>query len=64
MPILRPSGSTIQSVVVPYYVPSTAWDTDGNGFVDQDVVSNIWYIPPIDSNGLSLTPVYVTVREL
>ena len=29
-----------------------------------DVVTTIWYIPPVDSNGLILTPVYVTVREL
>ncbi len=48
----------------PYSFPFTASDTDGNGFVDGDVVTDIWYIPPIDSNGLSLTPVYVTVREL
>ena len=51
-------------IAAPYSFPFTASDTDGNGFVDGDVVSDIWYIPPIDSNGLSLTPVYVTVREL
>jgi prepilin-type N-terminal cleavage/methylation domain-containing protein len=29
-----------------------------------DQVTNFWYIPPVDANGVSLTPVYVTVREL
>lgn len=29
-----------------------------------DVVKSIWYIPPTDNNGWSLTPVYLTVKEL
>jgi type II secretory pathway pseudopilin PulG len=28
------------------------------------VVSDIWYLPLVDGNGMSLTPVYVTVKEL
>ena len=58
----------------PYYFQN-ALDTDGDGVPDENVVSNIWYIPvevDLDTNGdqspdgipVQLTPVYVTVREL
>lgn len=30
----------------------------------QNAVKYFWYIPPVDANGVELTPVYVTVREL
>ncbi len=29
-----------------------------------NVVKRLWYIPPFDDNGWTLTPVYVTVKEL
>ena len=52
-------------------IPSLPSRVDHNVFIYylpggsvSGVVTNIWYIPPVDSNGLSLTPVYVTVREL
>lgn len=32
--------------------------------ITQNVVRRIWYIPPVDSNGWTLTPVYISVREL
>ena len=41
--------------------------TQPNGFVYEDVVSNIWYIPrevTLDGVPVRLTTVYVTVREL
>ncbi len=49
------------------YFPPGAFDADGNGLGDTDLISNIWYLPAeIDQpNGTYLlTPVYVTVREL
>lgn len=30
----------------------------------ENVVEGVWYIPPVDENGWTLTPVYATVREL
>ncbi len=53
--LLRPVPRMLPVPV--YFLPGFPPDTD-------DVVTNIWYIPPIDSNGLSLTPLYITVREL
>jgi hypothetical protein len=54
----------------PYYFQN-AQDTDGDGVPDENVVSNIWYIPVevdlvVGGNAIpvQLTPVYVTVREL
>lgn len=41
----------------PFFLPGA------NPSID-DVVTNIWYIPFSDSKGLTLTPVYVTVKEL
>jgi hypothetical protein len=32
--------------------------------VAENSVTNFWYIPPVDTKGVALTPVYVTVREL
>ena len=37
-------------------------DTANNGI--QNEVRSIWFIPPIDDRGITLTPVYMTVREL
>ncbi len=50
-----------------YYFPGTAADTNNDGLIDTDVVSNIFYIPrevTINNVSVRLTPVYVTVREL
>lgn len=30
----------------------------------ENVVQHLWYIPPTDANGWTLTPVYMTVKEL
>ena len=51
--LVRPVSS--MPLLPVYFLPGTSFD---------DVVTTIWYIPPVDSNGLTLTPVYVTVREL
>jgi hypothetical protein len=45
-----------------YALPPTDPDTDL--IADQNVVSDIWYIPAIDANGAKLTPVYLAVMEL
>ena len=50
-----------------YYFPGTAQDSDGDGLIDKDVVSDIFYIPrevTLDGVPVRLTTVYVTVREL
>ncbi len=35
-----------------------------NDWVHDDVVTDIWYIPMTDPNGITLTPVYAAVKEL
>ena len=50
-----------------YFFPGSAADNSGDGLLDTDVVSNIFYIPrevTINNVSVRLTPVYVTVREL
>ena len=75
MPIL-----TAPSVPSVYYFPSGpsgVADNDLNGYYDENVVSDIWYVPvevmidPNPNDGTSdgslaatLTPIFVTVREL
>lgn len=51
-----------------YYRPTGAtnpdWPQWQYRFVNTDVVTDIWYVPLVDVNGLTLTPVYATVKEL
>ena len=56
---------------VPAQSPSTALYNpivQGEDFTDWrdrcDQVRSIWFVPPVDRRGISLTPVYVSVREL
>jgi hypothetical protein len=48
---------------------SWSWHSTGDdpSVVDElfdSEVRSIWFIPPVDQRGISLTPVYVTVRDL
>ncbi len=53
-----PVNSGFQSV---HYPPADVLVSDYGG---DYVVADIWYLPLIDTNGVQLTPVYVTVKEL
>jgi hypothetical protein len=35
-----------------------------SGFVDEGVVTDIWYIPTLDDQNRKLIPVFATVEEL
>ncbi len=37
---------------------------DGEPYLETNVVTWIWYVPPVDDRGVRLTPVYVTVEDL
>ena len=71
----KEQGPVRLSRPIPNQAPSTALynpsaidpDWDGNREDWQDAVNtvrSIWFVPPIDRRGISLTPVYVTVRDL
>ena len=60
---------------IPSQAPSSAiWNpatAEGGPYSDPDVIQtatdevrSLWFVPPVDRRGVSLTPVYVTVRDL
>ena len=51
--------------VSPYYTRAAVPQADfDDNLVETNIVSDLWYIPLVDSNGLTLTPVYLLVEEL
>ena len=60
---------------IPSQAPSSAiWNpatAEGGPYFDPDAIQtetdevrSLWFVPPVDRRGVSLTPVYVTVRDL
>ena len=71
----KEQGPVRLSRPIPGQAPSTAlynpaalddgWDGDAAAWQTAvDTVRSIWFVPPVDRRGISLTPVYVTVRDL
>ena len=49
---------------VNWWIGGSAPPQAGQGFVDQGVVTDIWFVPTTDSVGRRLIPVYATVQAL
>ena len=56
IPTVVPSPSRYNAAVQPEYPADIQTETDK--------VTSLWFIPTSDRRGISLTPIYVTVREL
>lgn len=63
-PVRLSRGLPNQAPSTAYYNPAAQGENYAEWQDRCEEVRSIWFVPPVDRRGISLTPVYVSVREL
>ena len=59
VPSVIPTPALYNGAVQPEFPP-----TAGELQTESDKVTSIWFVPPVDRRGISLTPIFIVVRDL